>query len=79
MTNTPKTAESSVAQAADNAAEEATGRRVRILSARSAGILALVLAAVVLAIDQGTKYRYPDAVGGAHHRHRRASVVVLDP
>ena len=56
MTNTPKTAESSVAQAADNAAEEATGRRVRILSARSAGILALVLAAVVFAIDQGTKY-----------------------
>ena len=56
MTNTPKTAESSVAQVADNAAEEATGRRVRILSARSAGILALVLAAVVFAIDQGTKY-----------------------
>ena len=56
MTNTPKTAESSVAQASDNAAEEATGRRVRILSARSAGILALVLAAVVFAIDQGTKY-----------------------
>ena len=54
MTNTPKTAESSVAQASDNAAEntteEATGRRVRILSARSAG-------------------RYPDAVGGTHHRH----------
>ncbi|OFQ34206.1 signal peptidase II [Rothia sp. HMSC071C12] len=29
---------------------------MRILSARSAGILALVLAAVVFAIDQGTKY-----------------------
>ncbi len=41
MTNTPKTAESSVAQASDNAAEntteEATGRRVRILTGRSAG------------------------------------------
>ena len=56
MTNIPKTAESSVSQVADNAAEEATGHRVRILSGRSAGILALVLAAVVFAIDQGTKY-----------------------
>ena len=56
MTNTPKTAESSVAQVADNTAEESTGRRVRILTGRSAGILALVLAAVVFAIDQGTKY-----------------------
>lgn len=52
MTNTPKTAESSVS----HTAEEATGRRVRILSSRSAGILALVLAIVVFAIDQGTKY-----------------------
>lgn len=56
MTNIPKTAESSVSQVADNAAAEATGHRVRILSGRSAGILALVLAAVVFAIDQGTKY-----------------------
>lgn len=56
MTNTPKTAESSVAQVTDNAAEKTAGRRVRILSARSAGLLALVLAAVVFAIDQGTKY-----------------------
>ena len=56
MTNIPKTAESSVSQVADNAAEEATGHCVRILSGRSAGILALVLAAVVFAIDQGTKY-----------------------
>ena len=52
MTNTPKTAESSVSPTAT----KADGRRVRILSARSAGILALVLAAVVFAIDQGTKY-----------------------
>ena len=52
MTNTPKTAESSVS----HTATKADGRRVRILSARSAGILALVLAAVVFAIDQGTKY-----------------------
>ncbi len=52
MTNTPKTAESSVS----HTATKADGRRVRILSARSAGILALVLATVVFAIDQGTKY-----------------------
>lgn len=52
MTNTPKTAESSVS----HTATKAEGHRVRILSARSAGILALVLAAVVFAIDQSTKY-----------------------
>ena len=52
MTNTPKTAESSVS----HTATKADGRRARILSGRSAGILALVLAAVVFAIDQGTKY-----------------------
>ena len=52
MTNTPNTAESSVSHTAG----KADGRRVRILSGRSAGILALVLAAVVFAIDQGTKY-----------------------
>lgn len=52
MTNTPNTAESSVSHTAG----KADGRRVCILSARSAGILALVLAAVVFAIDQGTKY-----------------------
>lgn len=56
MTNTPKTAESSVSQATGNAAEKTAGRRVRILSGRSAGILALVVAAVIFAIDQGTKY-----------------------
>ena len=67
MTNTPKTAESSVSPTAT----KADGRRVRILSARSAGILALVLAAVVFAIDQGTKYLVvtQNAVGGAHHRY----------
>lgn len=52
MTNTPNTAESSVSHTAG----KADGRRARILSGRSAGILALVLAAVVFAIDQGTKY-----------------------
>lgn len=52
MTNTPNTAESSVSHTAG----KADGRRVCILSGRSAGILALVLAAVVFAIDQGTKY-----------------------
>ena len=52
MTNTPNTAESSVSHTAG----KTDGRRARILSGRSAGILALVLAAVVFAIDQGTKY-----------------------
>ena len=55
MTNIPKTAGSSVSRT-DNAAEEADWSPRAHPFWTLCGILALVLAAVVFAIDQGTKY-----------------------
>ena len=56
MPTTPNHAESSVPARTAETATESTGRASRILSGRTAWLSALVLAAVVFAIDQGTKY-----------------------
>ena len=56
MPTTPNHAESSVPVRTAETATESTGRASRILSGRTAWLSALVLAAVVFAIDQGTKY-----------------------
>ena len=56
MPTTPNHAESSVPARTAETATESTGRALRILSGRTAWLSALVLAAVVFAIDQGTKY-----------------------
>ena len=56
MPTTPNHAESSAPVRTAETATESTGRASRILSGRTAWLSALVLAAVVFAIDQGTKY-----------------------
>lgn len=56
MPTTPNHAESSAPVRTAETSAESTGRASRILSGRTAWLSALVLAAVVFAIDQGTKY-----------------------